>query len=64
MNQKTKYRDEFKKAAFSLVIKQDYSPGKAASSPGISDKTLQAWVRQIHDLNAGSLSDEQTELKK
>lgn len=65
MNQKTRYTDEFKKEAVSLVTEQGYSLGKAASSLGISDKTLQVWVHKVRDLKADSLSDdERAELKK
>lgn len=65
MNQKTRYTDEFKKEAVALVIEQGYSLGKAASSLGISDKTLQVWVRKVRDQNAGGLSDdERAELKQ
>lgn len=65
MNQKAKYTDEFKKEAVALVIEQGYSLGKAASSLGISDKTLQVWVRKVRDQNAGGLSaDERAELKQ
>lgn len=65
MNQKTKYTDEFKREAVSLVIEQGYTLGKAAASLGISDKTLQVWVRKVRDQKAGSLSDdERAELKK
>lgn len=65
MNQKTKYTDEFKKEAVTLVIEQGYSLGKAASSLGISDKTLQVWVRKVRDQNTGGLSDdERAELKQ
>ena len=65
MNQKTKYTDEFKKEAVALVIEQGYSLGKAASSPGISDKTMQVWVRKVRDQNVGGLSDdERAELKQ
>ena len=65
MNQKTKYTDEFKKEAVALVIEQGYSLGKAASSLGISDKTLQVWVRKVRDQNVGGLSDdERAELKQ
>ncbi|HHN6585300.1 TPA: transposase, partial [Escherichia coli] len=65
MNQKAKYTDEFKREAVSLVIEQGYTPGKAASSLGISDKTLQVWGRKVRDQNAGSLSDdERAELKQ
>ena len=65
MNQKTKYKDEFKKEAVALVIEHGYSLGKAASSLGISDKTLQVWVRKVRDQNVGGLSDdERAELKQ
>ena len=64
MNQKQKYTDEFKKEAVALVTEQGYSLGKAAASLGISDKTLQVWVRKARDQNEGRLSeDERTELK-
>ena len=47
------------------MCERGYSRGKAASALGISDKTLQVWVRKVRDQNVGGLSDdERAELKQ
>lgn len=44
MHQKRKFTPEFKKEAVAIVTEQNYTVAKAATSQGISDKTLHTWV--------------------
>ena len=65
MNQKRKFTPGFKKEAVALVLEQNYSIARAATSLGISAKTLRSWVavaRQRHDSPLSE--DEQAELRR
>lgn len=65
MNQKRKFTLEFKKEAVALVTEQDYTVARAATSLGISSKTLHTWVTLARSQPDGVLSDdERTELKR
>ncbi|EBM3803714.1 transposase [Salmonella enterica] len=65
MNQKRKFTPEFKKEAVVLVTEQDYTVARAATSLGISSKTLHTWVTLARSQPDGVLSDdERTELKR
>lgn len=65
MNQKRKFTFEFKKEAVALVTEQDYTVARAATSLGISSKTLHTWVTLARSQPDGVLSDdERTELKR
>lgn len=65
MNQKRKFTLEFKKEAVDLVTEQDYTVARAATSLGISSKTLHTWVTLARSQPDGVLSDdERTELKR
>ncbi|SMG60224.1 transposase, partial [Cedecea sp. NFIX57] len=44
MNQKRQFTPEFKKEAVALVTEQNYTVAQAATSLGISSKTLHTWV--------------------
>ncbi|VEA66457.1 Transposase [Serratia plymuthica] len=65
MNPKRKFTPEFKKEAVALVTDQDYTVARAATSLGISDKTLHTWVTLARNQSDGVLSDdERAELKR
>lgn len=65
MKQKRRFTPEFKKEAVALVIEQDYTIAKAATSLGISSKTLRTWVADTRQQGEGGLSeDERAELKR
>lgn len=65
MNQKRQFTPEFKKEAVALVTEQGYTVALAASSLGISPKTLYPWVTQARNHHDGGLSDdERAELKR
>lgn len=65
MNQKRKFTLEFKKEAVALVTEQDYTVARAATSLGISSKTLHTWVTLARSQPDGVLSDdERTDLKR
>lgn len=65
MNQKRKFTLEFKKEAVALVTEHDYTVARAATSLGISSKTLHTWVTLARSQPDGVLSDdERTELKR
>lgn len=65
MNQRRKFTPGFKKEAVALVLEQNYSTGRAATSLGLSAKTLRSWVgiaRQRHESLISE--DEQAELRR
>lgn len=65
MKQKRKFTPEFKKEAVALVTEQDYTVARAATSLGISSKTLHTWLTLARNQPDGVLSDgERTELKR
>ena len=65
MNQKRKFTPGFKKEAVALVLAQNYSIARAASSLGISAKTLRSWVAVERQRHESPLSeDEHAELRR
>lgn len=65
MNQKRKFTPEFKKEAVALVTGQNYTVARAATSLGISNKTLHTWVTLARNQSNSALSDdEHAELKR
>lgn len=65
MNKKRQFTTEFKKEAVALVTEQNYTVARAASSLGISSKTLHTWVTRERNLSEGALcDDERAELKR
>lgn len=65
MNQKRKFTPGFKKEAVALVLEQNYSIARAATSLGISAKTLRSWVGIARQRHESPLSeDEQAELRR
>ncbi len=65
MNKKRQFTAEFKKEAVALVTEQNYTVARAASSLGISAKTLHTWVTRKRNLSEGALcDDERAELKR
>ncbi|HCM8928514.1 TPA: transposase, partial [Salmonella enterica subsp. enterica serovar Paratyphi B] len=64
-NKKRQFTAEFKKEAVALVTEQNYTVARAASSLGISSKTLHTWVTRERNLSEGALcDDERAELKR
>lgn len=65
MNQKRKFTPGFKKEAVALVLEQNYSIARAATSLGISAKTLRSWVAFVRQRHESPLTeDEQAELRR
>lgn len=65
MNKKRQFTAEFKKEAVALVTEQGYTVARAASSLGISSKTLHTWVTRERCQSEGALcDDERAELKR
>jgi len=65
VNQKRQFTPEFKKEAVALVTEQNYTVAQAATSLGISSKTLHTWVTLTRNQHDGVLSDdERAELKR
>ena len=65
MNQKRKFTPGFKKEAVALVLAQNYSIARAATSLGISAKTLRSWVAIERQRHESPLSeDEHADLRR
>lgn len=65
MNPKRRFTPEFKTEAVALVLEQSYTISRAATSLGISAKTLHGWVSEKRKVKEGALcEDERTELKR
>lgn len=65
MNQKRKFTSGLKKEAVAHAMEQNYSIARAATSLGISAKTLRSWVGIARQRHESPLSeDEQAELRR
>jgi transposase len=69
LRKKPTYSAEFKTEAVTLVLKQGYTIGKAATNLGISASALRQWVHKAQDLglapkNSEPLEKELRELKR